>query len=123
MAKPQQPELHRSGKGATDPASAKAAAEVAGGRDERAEAGPVPAENQPGHHPQHEQDKPERPPRPGARSARQTSAKKANLTAQIEIPVGDLTFRAMASGPADGEVVLLLHGFPQTSAAWQPQLA
>jgi len=62
MSKPQQPELHRSGKGATDPASAKAAPEVnprAGGDEP---GGPVPEDNLPGHHPQHDQDKPEGPP-------------------------------------------------------------
>ena len=122
MAKPQQPELHRSGKGATDPASAKAKAEVSEpGADERGGGGRVPVDNQPGHHPEHEQDKPDRPPRPGVRR-RAVSAKAANLTTQIEIPVGPLTFRALAAGPADGEVVFLLHGFPQNSSAWRPQL-
>ena len=32
--------------------------------------------------------------------------------------VGDLTFEVRASGPEDGRPVLLLHGFPQTSASW-----
>ena len=41
---------------------------------------------------------------------------------QIEIPVGDLTFRALAAGPDEGELVLLLHGFPQTSRSWRHQL-
>ena len=62
MSKPQQPELHRSGLGATDPASAKANPEVnlpAGGDDT---AGPVPEGNLPGHRPEHDQDKPEGPP-------------------------------------------------------------
>ena len=62
MSKPQQPELHRSGKGATDPASAKANPEVtppAAGDDA---AGPVPEDNLPGHRPEHDQDKPEGPP-------------------------------------------------------------
>ena len=37
----------------------------------------------------------------------------------LEIAVGGgLTFRAIASGPADGRLVLLLHGFPQTSRSW-----
>lgn len=45
---------------------------------------------------------------------------------QLEIPVGPLTFDAVADGPADGTPVLLLHGFPQSSQAWhlvQPALA
>ena len=62
MSTPQQPELRRSGKGATDPASAKAAAEVGGPTDEAGASGPVPEANRPGHHPAHEQDKPEGPP-------------------------------------------------------------
>jgi len=40
----------------------------------------------------------------------------------LELAVGPLTFDARAEGPADGEVVLLLHGFPQTSFAWRHQL-
>ena len=58
MSKPQQPELHRSRKGATDPASAKANPEVSGAVGEEGATGPVPKDNQPGHHPEHEQDKP-----------------------------------------------------------------
>ena len=39
---------------------------------------------------------------------------------QLRIPVGDgLTLDAVATGPQDGEVVLLLHGFPQTSWSWR----
>jgi pimeloyl-ACP methyl ester carboxylesterase len=41
----------------------------------------------------------------------------------LELAVGDLVFEARADGPADGELVLLLHGFPQTSFAWRHQLA
>jgi pimeloyl-ACP methyl ester carboxylesterase len=41
---------------------------------------------------------------------------------RIELSVGGLTFDARAAGPADGELVLLLHGFPQTSLAWRHQL-
>lgn len=40
----------------------------------------------------------------------------------IELRVGDLTFTARAAGPANGQVVLLLHGFPQTSFAWRHQV-
>ncbi len=62
MSKPQQPELHRSGKGATDPASAKANPEVAGNPGVKGASGPIPEDNLPGHHPEKEQDKPEGPP-------------------------------------------------------------
>ena len=40
----------------------------------------------------------------------------------LEIPVGDMTFRARAAGPADGPLVLLLHGWPQTSYCWRTVL-
>jgi pimeloyl-ACP methyl ester carboxylesterase len=40
----------------------------------------------------------------------------------IEIPVGPLTFDALAVGPPGGELVLLLHGFPQSSHEWRAQL-
>jgi hypothetical protein len=60
MSTPQQPELHRSGKGATDPKSAKA--HIDGPGADEGSSGPVPPENQPGHHPEHDQDKPEGPP-------------------------------------------------------------
>ena len=38
----------------------------------------------------------------------------------LRIPVGDdLVLDAVATGPDDGDVVLLLHGFPQTSWSWR----
>jgi pimeloyl-ACP methyl ester carboxylesterase len=40
----------------------------------------------------------------------------------IEIPVGPFTFDAYRAGPADGEPVLLLHGFPQTGYCYRHQL-
>jgi pimeloyl-ACP methyl ester carboxylesterase len=43
----------------------------------------------------------------------------------LRVDVGDLTFDVRADGPEDGRPVLLLHGFPQTSASWAavtPQL-
>ncbi len=59
MAKPQQPEIARSGRGAVDPASTKS--KVGAERNPRADdaTGPVPEDNQPGHHPEHDQDKPD----------------------------------------------------------------
>ena len=44
------------------------------------------------------------------------------VVARVELAVGDLVFDARAEGPADGELVLLLHGFPQTSLSWRHQL-
>jgi pimeloyl-ACP methyl ester carboxylesterase len=40
----------------------------------------------------------------------------------LELAANGLTFRGRAAGPADGPVVLLLHGFPQTSRCWEAQL-
>jgi len=40
----------------------------------------------------------------------------------LELAVGEYTFSARADGPADGELVLLLHGFPETSVEWRHQL-
>jgi len=37
---------------------------------------------------------------------------------RCDIPVGDLVFDAVADGPADGDLVLLLHGFPESAAEW-----
>ena len=39
-----------------------------------------------------------------------------------QVTVGDLTFDVRTAGPEDGEVVILLHGFPQTSHEWRHQL-
>lgn len=36
----------------------------------------------------------------------------------LRTDVGDLTFDVRVDGPEDGRPVLLLHGFPQTSACW-----
>ena len=33
---------------------------------------------------------------------------------------GELVFDVIDRGPADGPVVILLHGFPQTNASWAP---
>ena len=62
MSTPQQPELRRSGKGATDPSSAKAEPEVGAETGGGGGLGPVPEGNRPGHRPEHDQDKPEGPP-------------------------------------------------------------
>lgn len=40
----------------------------------------------------------------------------------VEIEANGLTFRARVVGPDDGRLVLLLHGFPQTSRCWAAQL-
>ena len=60
MTKPQQPELRRSGYGATDQDSAEIRAGQ-GPDDEKGRTGQIPDENRPGHHPETEQDKPQQP--------------------------------------------------------------
>ncbi len=48
------------------------------------------------------------------------------MAERISLTVSDLTFDAVADGPADGPPVLLLHGFPESAHAWrrvQPLLA
>lgn len=42
---------------------------------------------------------------------------------RIEIAAGSFTFDARAAGPERGELVLLLHGFPQTSFQYRHQLS
>lgn len=39
-----------------------------------------------------------------------------------QVEVGDFTFDVRTAGPEDGEVVILLHGFPQTSYEWRHQI-
>lgn len=41
----------------------------------------------------------------------------------IEIEANGFVFDARAAGPEDGEPVILLHGFPETSAEWKHQLS
>ena len=59
MTKPQQSELRRSGRGATDDDSAKIKLEAAGEPGSGGNPHPIPEANQPGHHPEKEQDKPD----------------------------------------------------------------
>lgn len=46
----------------------------------------------------------------------------AGQIALTQVAVGDFTFDVRMAGPDDGEVVILLHGFPQTSYEWRHQL-
>jgi len=83
MSRPQQPELARSAKTDLDPDHVETGLQgqrkpAAGG-----ETGPVPPENQPGHHPTEEQDKPD----PDAFAARLGAAPKApSATAARKAP-------------------------------------
>lgn len=40
------------------------------------------------------------------------------MTTLTEYPRGSMTFRVRDEGPRNGEPIVLLHGFPQNSAAW-----
>lgn len=42
---------------------------------------------------------------------------------RITITTGSLRFDALAVGPDSGELVILLHGFPETGYTWRDQLA
>ncbi|MFE2971907.1 alpha/beta fold hydrolase [Streptomyces sp. NPDC059340] len=42
---------------------------------------------------------------------------------QSDLMAGGMTFRCRAAGPRNGRLVLLLHGFPQTSRVWDATLA
>ncbi len=53
---------------------------------------------------------------PEERESAQVTVKEDQIT------VGDLTFNVRIAGPDDGEVVILLHGFPETSHEWRHQL-
>jgi pimeloyl-ACP methyl ester carboxylesterase len=44
------------------------------------------------------------------------------MTESLQVRARGLVFDARAAGPATGELVVLLHGFPQTSACWTPVL-
>ncbi len=41
----------------------------------------------------------------------------------LEIPANGLRFHALAAGPVDGPLLLLLHGFPETSHCWNRHIA
>ena len=41
----------------------------------------------------------------------------------VGVRVGALTFRTRVAGPEAGDVVILLHGYPQTSWEWRAQIA
>jgi pimeloyl-ACP methyl ester carboxylesterase len=41
---------------------------------------------------------------------------------ETEVKAGEYTFTGRKAGPPDGDVVFLLHGFPETSYEWRTQL-
>jgi hypothetical protein len=101
MARPQQPELARSAKTDIDPNHVETGLQGQRAPATGGETGPVPPDNQPGHHPAKEQDKPDldafaarlgtdptaptatgarKPPRPADTAAKTTGATKATAT-------------------------------------------
>ena len=52
-----------------------------------------------------------------------TSEDAGSTFESIQLAVDGLTIDAVAAGPEDGELVLMLHGFPQTSFEWRHQMA
>lgn len=102
MARPQQPELARSGKTDLDPDHVETGLQGQPIPPSGGETGPVPVDNQPGHHPANEQDKPDldafaaklgtdptapsatnarKPPRPKAAPVKATASKATPTTA------------------------------------------
>ena len=59
---------------------------------------------------------------PGAQSGATGAGGAAGDIAMTQIALGDLTFDVRTAGPEDGEVAILLHGFPQTSYEWRHQI-
>jgi pimeloyl-ACP methyl ester carboxylesterase len=47
---------------------------------------------------------------------------QVNPAYDIELAVGPYTFPARSAGPANGKLVLLLHGFPESSWEWHNQI-
>ncbi len=88
MARPQQPELARSAKTDLDPDHIETGLQGQKAPATGGETGPVPPDNQPGHHPAKEQDKPDLdafaarlgtdPKAPGATAARKPARSKAS---------------------------------------------
>ena len=60
---------------------------------------------------------------PGAQGgATEARGGAAGDIAMTQIALGELTFDVRTAGPEDGEVAILLHGFPQTSYEWRHQI-
>ena len=59
----------------------------------------------------------------GGEGTTQTDPSDWGEVRETQIQVGDLMFEAREAGPEDGELVVLLHGFPETSYEWRGQLS
>jgi pimeloyl-ACP methyl ester carboxylesterase len=130
MSTPQQPELHRSGRSAADPRSAKAKAKAQGATTTAGDrpGHPRPEDNVPGHHPTEEQDRPVERYRRRAEELAHEAHEHAEHEAR-EAPLHDTEFSAagwsfptLIGGRTDGDPVVLLHGFPQVHRCWVPTM-
>ena len=115
MAKPQQPELARSGRSAVDPHHDATVADVAPTPSPAGAVGPVPPENEPGHRPAHDQDKPD----PAAmaerlgttdagrerRGRRDDSSVRGRVGTGVNLAVGATSVAVRAAGSVAGSVV------------------
>lgn len=52
----------------------------------------------------------------------ESAASDPMVLEQIQLRVGEFTFDALAAGPADGELVIMLHGFPQSAYEFRHQI-
>src|SRR5262249_14797500 len=60
-----------------------------------------------------------RDPRPGARRRRRFPPQEGAMTAsQHMVQANGLRFRVMADGPSTGELLVMLHGFPEGAESW-----
>ena len=57
-----------------------------------------------------------------AAAPRSGAAGSGGDIAVTQVALGELTFDVRTAGPEDGEVAILLHGFPQTSYEWRHQI-
>src|SRR5436309_9174707 len=99
MARPQQPELARSAKTDIDPDHVETGLQGQPTPSTGGETGPVPVDNQPGHHPAKEQDKPDLdafaaklgadPTAPSATTARKPTPKEAAPSWPESAPAAD----------------------------------
>lgn len=104
MVKPQQPELARSGKGATSDDAVKSFLTAPDkGAGERGIGGPIPEDNLPGHHPAEEQDKPVDAfvAKAQALAAEAAAADRADVEVVALRPAGDEQPSALADKAAE----------------------
>jgi pimeloyl-ACP methyl ester carboxylesterase len=122
MPKPQSPDIRRSERGAIDDSSVKEKLTAQRVPSETEGSGSVPDQNLPGHHPEVEQDKPVARFRQRARRVAAEAHERQAEPQEHELQVGDLHFRGLLAGREAGELVVLLHGFPQNRTTWLPQV-